>query len=504
MFRYILFILLLFITFFSSCRADFETVPSAGQLLFSKDTVYLDTTFTRISTNTYTLKVYNPTAKDVTIPIISLEKPDSYYRILVDGKSGKSISNTTLLAKDSLFIFIETTIDFKQLVATQNEFLYTDRLLFDVGAQQQDVDLVTLVKDAVFLYPEKNNDGSIKTIVLDTDEKGTENRTEGFELSDDQLLWTNEKPYVIYGYAVVPQNKSLVINPGARIHFHDKSGLLVSDGASIQANGKISKTEKLENEIIFEGDKLQELYRYVSGQWGAIWLKKNSINNIFTNTTIKNGTIGIKSESIGLLSLILTSCQILNHSNYGLQAINSSVEATNSVFHNAGVSTVHLLGGQYRFKHNTITNYWEAGYRQGKALYVSNIFKNKIINLSSQFDNCIIYGSRSIELELQKEGDGAFSYQFNHCLIRFNDVSKEFTDNPLYDFNNVTIMKNIIRNEDPEFKNTVKNILQIGLKSKAINAADQNVANIVPQDILGKSRTTSAAIGAYQPTDFSE
>ena len=137
--------------FCSSCRNDFETVPSSGNLSFSKDTVYLDTTFTNIGSATYTLKVYNRSKKDLHIPEIKLGKGnDSQYRLMVDGKPGKTFKNVELLAQDSLFIFVETTIDYDKLAATENSFLYTDRIEFDNGSNQQKVELVTLVKDAVF------------------------------------------------------------------------------------------------------------------------------------------------------------------------------------------------------------------------------------------------------------------------------------------------------------------------------------------------------------------
>ena len=87
----------------------------------------------------------------------------------------------------------------------------------------QKVELVTLVKDAVFLYPKKNSDGKIETIVVDKDESGNEIKSNGFYLTDEQLNWNNKKPYVVYGYAAVPENKTLNITAGARIHFHDNS-----------------------------------------------------------------------------------------------------------------------------------------------------------------------------------------------------------------------------------------------------------------------------------------
>ena len=112
----------------SSCRKDFSTIPSFGNLEFSKDTVYLDTVFTNIGSATYNLRVYNRSSEDITIPTIALERgATSNYRLNVDGIPGKSFENIDILAKDSIFVFVETTID----VNTVPDPLYTDRILFD-------------------------------------------------------------------------------------------------------------------------------------------------------------------------------------------------------------------------------------------------------------------------------------------------------------------------------------------------------------------------------------
>src|SRR5690606_23943624 len=144
----------------SSCRNDFEFEPSTGKLEFSRDTVYLDTVFTNIGSSTYTLKVYNRSDKDIKIPSIRLgEGENSKYRLMVDGMSGKVFSNVELLAKDSMFVFIETTIDYNEYANSDTTFLYTDKIEFDAGDRYQKVELVTLVQDAVFLYPHRDEDG---------------------------------------------------------------------------------------------------------------------------------------------------------------------------------------------------------------------------------------------------------------------------------------------------------------------------------------------------------
>jgi len=140
-----------------SCRSDFETVASNGRLEFSRDTVYLDTVFTNIGSSTYQLKVYNKSNNDISIPVIKFAKGlTSKYRMTVDGmqgNNGKIFNNVDLLAKDSLYIFIETTANIAD--ANAADFLYTDQIQFDSGQNLQNVELVTLIQDAVFLYPRR-------------------------------------------------------------------------------------------------------------------------------------------------------------------------------------------------------------------------------------------------------------------------------------------------------------------------------------------------------------
>ena len=125
-----------FIISLSSCRKDFDFEPSSGNLRFSRDTVYLDTVFTNIGSSTYTLKVYNRSDNDISIPQIKLGRGlESKYRITVDGMTGESnriFNNVELLANDSMYVFIEVTADVAE--ANPDDFLYTDQIQFGVGS----------------------------------------------------------------------------------------------------------------------------------------------------------------------------------------------------------------------------------------------------------------------------------------------------------------------------------------------------------------------------------
>ena len=247
----------------SSCRKDFDFDPSDGSLTFSKDTVYFDTVFTNIGSSTYNLKVYNRSTKDISIPTLRLGQGQaSNYRLNVDGMTGKEFRDVEILAKDSMYIFIETTFDIQSVVTANNQFLYTDVIEFDSGSNFQKVDLVTLVKDAIFIYPNKDGNGMVETLNFDVDGDGVDDETnvQGRFLTDAELTFTKDKPYVIYGYAAVGENKTLTIEAGARVHFHANSGLLVTNNASLKVNGQYSPDQTtMANEVIFEGDRLERL-----------------------------------------------------------------------------------------------------------------------------------------------------------------------------------------------------------------------------------------------------
>ncbi|MFT7335633.1 MAG: hypothetical protein ACI9M1_001550 [Porticoccaceae bacterium] len=487
-----------------SCRSDFETVANTGNLTFSRDTIYLDTVFTDIGSSTYRLKVYNRSKNDINIPTIKLGKAlNSKYRMTVDGMrgtEGKLFTNINLLAKDSLYIFIETTANISE--ANPTDFLYTDQIEFDAGTNLQTVELVTLIQDAVFLYPKRFADGTKETLPIGDQE------IEGFYLDENdpingnELLFTNQKPYVIYGYAAVPTGKKAVFESGARVHFHANSGLIVANNASININGSTSTTDELENEVVFEGDRLEPQFSNVPGQWGTIWLTDGSTNNNINHLTIKNATIGILVQNNDGTTLSIKNTQIYDCSNYGILAQTAKIEGENMVINSAGLAGLSCsYGGDYKFTHCTFNNNWNSSSQV--AVSINNYSLGAIPEVKAltqaTFNNCIIYGSYPNEMVLNKKTAAAFEYQFNNCLIKYDSA----TANPDYQFNSDTAHYNsIILNEDPKFLNESQNKCNIDDTSAAF--AKGNSDYLIPLDILGNTRTLPADLGAYTNQAFAD
>ena len=490
----------------TSCRKDFSTIPSFGSLEFSKDTVFLDTIFSNIGSATYNLKVYNRGNNDITIPTIALENGvGSNYRLNVDGIPGKSFENIDILAKDSIFIFIETTID----VTSVPNPLYTDRILFDNGLNEQDVDLVTLVQDANFIFPGRDPI-TLEVDVLTLDNQPT--TIQGRFLDDSELNFSNTKPTVIYGYAAVPANKTLVIDAGSKIHFHDNSGLIIDSNAKLEVNGTLSE------KVVFEGDRLEHAFSNTPGQWGIIWIRDGSKENVINHAQIKNGVAGIVVDGIDNNSSIPTvtikDTEIFNHSNFGVLARESRVLGENLVVGNAGeASLACIAGGDHNFVQSTFANYWINGIRSLPTVllndYVTNIDSNGqetiIANQnpsSANFINCIVDGNNNIEFVVDVVEQAPFDLNVSNSMLKFNDLNSDFDDIPKLDFDDFNLYQNIILNGFPHFRNSVANDFIIGENSDAINIGSPNGALQVPFDILGVVRPMNPDLGAYQHINF--
>lgn len=492
----------------NSCRTDFETVASTGDLKFSRDTIYLDTVFTDIGSSTYTLKVYNNSKNDITIPTIQLGKGlNSKYRMTVDGtqgNQGKIFNNVNLLAKDSMYIFVETTANIAD--ANPTDFLYTDQILFDGGTNLQEVELVTLIQDAIFLYPKRFGDGTTESLPIGDEEIYGFFLDENDPVHGNELKFTKQKPYVIYGYAAVPTGKTVTFDPGTRVHFHANSGLILAANASLNVNGTTSTTDKMENEVIFEGDRLEPDFSDVPGQWGTIWLTDGSTNHKINHLTIKNAAIGLLIQNNDGTTVAIKNTQIYNSSHYGILAQTAKINGENLVINDAGLGGLACTyGGDYKFTHCTFNNNWNSSNQV--ALLVNNYFTGAVPEVkdltAATFNNCIIYGSYSNELKLDKNPEASFVFLFNNCLIKFDDIRVGEANYALYNFIRNEESGNIKSKDginDPKFYKANLNQLNIDKTSAAFQKG--SATYLVPLDVIGNTRILPPDLGAYQSKAF--
>ena len=404
---------------FSNCKKDKIFTDPSAKLEFSEDTILFDTVFTTIGSTTAWFKIYNRHDQILKVSSIDLEGgTQSPFRINVDGVSGLSFEDIEIPANDSLFIFVDVTLDAS---GTNNPLIIEDHLIFFTNGNEQIVDLVVWGQDAHFYHADTYIQGFPPFSIIDCNDE-----------------WFNDKPYVIYGYAVVDSACSLTIHSGVNVYFHANSGLWVYRGGHLTVLGE------LDDRVYFQGDRLEPFYDDIPGQWDRIWINEGPNDNVFNWAVIRNSLVGIQAETFPLdpnaptttNKLILNNTIIENASALGLLTRNYKIDANNLLVANCGQYCVALSGGgEYNFHHTTIANYWSYGTRQTPAFVMTNSYQD--INgdvqvrdiTTSRFWNNVIYGSNQNEFLIEIDQAASAIYSFDHNVLRTN----ESTSGPEFD-----------------------------------------------------------------------
>ncbi|PWN63494.1 hypothetical protein [Chryseobacterium oncorhynchi] len=451
-----------------SCNKDDITFDAPSQeLRFSRDTVFCDTVYHQVRSETYVVKVYNNEDKDILIPRVNLEKgAASLYRINVDGKPGYDFKDVPLRKKDSLYIYVEIAPQ-----ATGPEAIAEDRVLFSGPTGQQHVTLFSVVQDAEFFIQTPTNPNIISS----------------------STTWANNKAKIIYGDLSLAPNVTLDIDPGTKVYFHKNSGMKVSSNAVLNINGT------KDNQVILRGDRNDPYYDTISKNWNSIRMEANSILNM-NHARLFGGTRGLEMKQT---NASITNSFIHTFFEYGIYAVNSKVTANNLVMNNCGLSCIGIFkGGNHNYTHATIANYSKSmGTFDRNGIFATNEWKNDAGQTEQgalqqlNIRNSIVYSDRDNSVQLEPTPGQQFEYLIQNCLIKYSGPSEAgFT----FD-NNINIVQTI-RNVDPEFVNyfMAKMNLRVKTTSPAIGKGNVSVAGTVPFDIANVSRTTNPTLGAYQ------
>ena len=461
------------VALFFSCQRERNFIEDRdARLEFTIDTLFFDTVFTTIGTVTEAFTVKNPHNQFIRIDDIRLAGGAfSVFRINVDGASGLRFSDLEIAPRDSMYVFVEATLDPN---GSEEILRIQDSVVFQANGNIQDIDLVAWGQDVHMI---------------------------GGEEIDQHTTWPAGKPYLIIDYLYVDSLASLTIDPGVKVHLH-KDALIYVDG-SLQVNGT------LEEPVWFGGDRLEEFYDHIPGQWGLIYFSGSSHSNRISHTEIRNGTIGVLISAppeSGLMPDLEISNSVINRmSSSGIYALNAAVTGTNLVVGDCGGSCVALnFGGDYEFTHCTFANFWPTGFsnRQLPAVLLADYFVtydeegNLLLYPDGEFENAafrnsIIYGSHAMELLIDSYNNLQLNYLFDHCLTRIDTDSLDYTADPLF--------SNIINNENPLF-DSIPVVYELDTLSPAIDAGLPAHAVEVPFDLNGNSRLDDDApdVGALE------
>lgn len=424
------------ILFSTGCQHEvWETDPDRV-LRFSADTLFFDTVFTTVGSVTLPLKVYNDYEGTLLIDEIELESGgESEYRVNVNGapmvSTAGPIRDVPVLPGDSLYIFVEVTVD-PDDDEGRTPFWVIEDLRFYTNTVEQIVTLIARGQNAVF----HGKPGERTYLACDE-------------------TWTAELPHVLYGQIVVEPGCQLTIEPGARIHGHDGAGVWVR-GGTLTALGE------LDNPIVFEGDRLDDNFQDDPGQWGltidwtqaeddnlvnftafrgGIWLDR-AVNCEMDHVEIKEATIGLWVDSIGNgaeSALNIRNSIITNAESIGLLSQGGFIRGHNNLVSNCGQACGYFaFGGNVQMHLSTFANYSSgSGVRQFPSVYINDWYEAfdgsiqwRPFAEGTEFRNCIMTGN-------------------NATLNDFSEVVVDFWDPTIY--NGPLLTSCAIQHQDPEF-----------------------------------------------------
>lgn len=473
----------------TSCKKDTFITDSSAKLSFSQDSVLFDTVFTTAGSTTKNIRVRNNNSQKIKISSITLKGGTASPFILnVDGTPGKSFTDVEIAANDSVYIFIQVYVN---PTNSNSPLIISDAIVFQVNGNTQELYLEAWGQDAYYHKPKNalkfSNGGYLAYSTI------ADNPTTGASITNTIVTWPNDKPHVIYGWLVVDSTQQLNIPAGTKVHFHQNAGMWVYRYGTLKVNGALN------NEVVFQGDRLEPYMQDEPGQWDRIWINEGSVNNEINYAIIKNGFIGVQAELLSpYLSeprrLRITNTRIYNMKKWGLYAVAFNIYGGNNLVANCKEYAAALVaGGSYRFIHSTFANFWTKDARTTPAVHIDNHAGSQQIALDTcYFGNCIIDGSRSNELELDIVNTSTYvaNYTFSFSQIRTTgNVSNAIHFPAGNRFNGITSFK------DPATYN-----FELNNNSGATNlpSAAGTDAALFPIDIKGTIRSATPDAGAYE------
>ena len=450
---------------FTACINDDISTSPSDQPTFSVDTLKMGTVFTEDVTVTHKFTVRNRNDKGINISDIRLSGPNAdLFRLNVTGLAGKTFQNVEIRANDSIYVFVEATLPANGGTTPQT-----------VNAT---VDFLT--------------NGVTSHVVLRADGQDV-TRLRALTITEDTHL-TKGRPYQIFDSLVVAEGRTLTLDPGADLRFHD--------GATFIVRGTLICNGTLRDPVSIAGDRTGNVitditFDLMSRQWNGLQFTVSSHGNRMVHTHLRNTWYGVivsgdgKPSADGAPKLWLQNTRLRNSGDLVLEVYDADVQAYGCEFAEAANGVVRLQGGSHIFNHCTFANYYLFSAIGGAALTLEHLSPENDAETGTPYtkaliSNSIIYG---LGPDISPGDLLGTEVTLNHCLLRSNGTDDDnfiaclWDKDPLY----YTVR------EDYIFDYRVKP------ESPAIGAGDP--ALTLPDaavDAYGLTRSTTApTLGAY-------
>lgn len=388
-----------------SCIEDGVSSIPADQPLFSVDTLDLGVVYTSEPAPTRRFTVYNPHSKIITLSNIEMRGEGSdRWRLNVDGHAGNSLSNIEIRPNDSILVFVETTLADVGRPGVERRVAHID---FTTNGVTRSVPVAVSATDLARL---------------------------GACVIERDTVFSALYPVHVADSLVVAEGATLTLEPGVRLLFHDKAyltvrGTLISEGTP-------------ELPVDMTGDRTGNVaanipYDIMASQWDGVYFAPGSRGNDLRFTTIRNTITGVQVDSLATLSL--RSCRLRNAAYYPLIAAQADITAVGCEFAEGGEGIVYLRGGNHRFDHCTLANYFLFSAIGGPTLQLSGYSEETNHSdaplMSALFTNSIFYG---LGYDLTDDSFDGTGVRFESCLFKSegedsaNFINCLWATDPLY------------------------------------------------------------------------
>ena len=321
--RLFLFLLPIFSFLLGSCIEDgFDTRPSA-QPTFSVEELDMGIQFTENPSPTAMLMVYNRNSKQINLSDIRL-RDGQYFRINVDGRSGREFSDVEIRPNDSIYVFVECTLPPTPSAAPEE---MTDFLDIQTNGVLRSVPIKALAQN----------------VMRHRDETITES-----------TVWSADVPHIIFDTLRVAPGATLTLEPGVQMLFHDK--------AALRVDGTLLSQGTPEKPVRFTGDRTGNVvadisYDVMSNQWHGVIFSRESKGNRLSHTEIINTSAGLMLDSLADLTMV--NSRIYNSGSTLIAARGGSrILALGCELSNAASALLLAEGGDFRFYRSTLANWY--------------------------------------------------------------------------------------------------------------------------------------------------
>jgi len=149
---------ILLLSFFACDKNEDYITDSDAKLAFSLDTLRFDTVFTELGSSTRSFKIYNRHDRPILISEARIVGATGVnFRMNVDGVPGDELQDIEIGANDSVYVFVEVTIDPNQPLSV-SPFVLEDKIEFETNGNLQQVHLEAWGQNANY-FPSRFNKG---------------------------------------------------------------------------------------------------------------------------------------------------------------------------------------------------------------------------------------------------------------------------------------------------------------------------------------------------------